>query len=167
MTKQTLKLWQQRMKQKVWQRADINALTKMLNRNGRTGALMEVWDLTSDLRHVSELPRYNAAVMLFDNSYSITKEQTEFGIEWLNNFSFKSNGEARNTKNNFDSAQLLIIKNFKKFEFVGVLGFRNGFNQMIQHAPIYRVVSKSGDYFDYTPIHMGNPIVSGGAMVRE
>jgi hypothetical protein len=92
---------------------------------------------------------------LEEKNYSITEEQTEFGINWLNKFLFTAKGNLRNSKQvqefmSHQSATFIchVVRNFDRFEFIG---YHETSNSYYSHfAPIYRTISKDGKYFDYT-----------------
>jgi hypothetical protein len=97
----------------------------------------------------------------FIKGYSITKEQTEIGLEYLNKFMIKKRTGTL-TKPAIDSgmteAHLTVFKNFHKFMFVGYLE-NMSWNGLSHMTPIYRVISKSGEFFDYSPGHWSLPVV--------
>lgn len=103
----------------------------------------------------------NGDVFLFESVRKITKEQSQFGKAWLKNHFFKINGDIRRGKNteNVSDRVLKISKNVSRFEFVGVLGLMNSFSEYVQFLPIYRTYNRKGEYFDYAPIHWGQPII--------
>jgi len=90
----------------------------------------------------------------------ITKEQSDFGIEWLTNQVFKKNGEPRkNCK--LDSEQQAIVKNFKCFIWSNIFNSQShygnyGYNSPYKsYVPVYRVYDKKGNYFEYTVLGGG------------
>lgn len=97
---------------------------------------------------------------IFMKIRKITPEQTKFGKTWLKNHFFKKNGEAREGKaTKYVSEQTLkIAKSVIRFEFIGVLGVANNF-EICNFLPIYRAYNRKGEYFDYCPIHWGQPII--------
>lgn len=100
----------------------------------------------------------------FTNPRKITKEQTQYGKAWLKNHFFKANGDKRSGKNTeFVSDEVLrIAKNVSRFEFVGVLGVANSYWVINQFLPIYRTYDAKGNYFDYSPVHWGQPVIMEG-----
>jgi hypothetical protein len=97
---------------------------------------------------------------LFERSgpYQITREQTQKGIEWLRDKAFCRNGRIRKTQP-FDSDQLQVITKFSRFEFVGLYDLMAEspypHPEYHQYIPIYRVISRDGKYFDYSPATWG------------
>jgi len=81
-----------------------------------------------------------------EDGYPITLEQTQKGLDWL-----KQNKIYKKT---FSDRERKIFDNFKEFRFVGFHEDNNGFRRFFE--PIYRVVSKDGDYFDYHITGMGS-----------
>lgn len=102
---------------------------------------------------------------LFKTFRKITNEQTKFGKAWLKNHFFKLNGEKRTGKNTeyVNDDVLRIAKAVVKFEFVGVLGVANQSWEIHSFLPIYRAYNKKGEYFDYSPVHWGQPVIMDGA----
>lgn len=98
----------------------------------------------------------------------ITKEQTDFGKAWLKDYFFKKNGEPRSGKRTeyVDDDVLRIAKSVVRFEFVGVNVLASQGWYPCQVVPIYRAFNRKGDYFDYSPIHWGSPIIEE-AVSRE
>ena len=95
---------------------------------------------------------------LFKEEYSITKEQTIKGIEYLRNTVFKKNGKFRNTKNMpFGEREIDVIKDFKEFKFVGLSSVSQ---YTLYYIPVYRVIDNQGNSFEYTT-DMGRMEVTG------
>lgn len=94
----------------------------------------------------------------------ITSDQTKFGKAWLKQFFFKLDGSPRKGKNTeyISDETLRIAKSVSRFEFIGVLALRNGMSELYQFLPIYRTYDKKGNYFDYSPVHWGQPIIMEG-----
>lgn len=91
----------------------------------------------------------------------ITREQTTFGKAWLKNYFFKTNGEPRKGKRTeYVSERVLgIAKSVSRFEFVGVqISASQGFYPQ-GATPIYRAFNRKGEYFDYSPVHWGEPLI--------
>tara|TARA_R100001594_G_C3976880_1_gene249113 strand:- start:284 stop:772 length:489 start_codon:yes stop_codon:yes gene_type:complete len=98
------------------------------------------------------------------NGFDITEEHSDIGIEYLRKTFFKKNGDPR--KAAFDDLtdhDINILRNFKKFKFVGFelsrLNhniFNNNTNQCFEI--VYRVIAKNGDWFDYLAVsyHSGS-----------
>lgn len=106
----------------------------------------------------------NGDVFLFTSARKITTEQTAFGKDWLKNHFFKKNGQARSGKNteNVGTRVLEISKSVSRFEFVGVVGLMNSYGDYVQFIPLYRTYNRKGEYFDYAPIHWGQPVIIEG-----
>lgn len=160
-------------KMKVFPKSAIGGLTKKLNsfRFGRNNTVGD--DGNSDLRFfyrnvglrfVDQEYNCNGEIFHFDTARKITAEQTKFGKQWLKDYYFKSNGQPRSGKRteNVGSRVLGIAKSVSRFEFVGVLGLKNSFGDLIQFVPIYRTYNRKGEYFDYAPIHWGQPVIMEG-----
>jgi hypothetical protein len=101
-----------------------------------------------------------------DGGYRLTKEQTEFGIQWLRDRYIKKDGRMRKAlEKDFMSYEhdivMDIIRNFKEFRFIGYYAEWNSFFKEYCHfVPVYRVHGKNGDSFDYSPVYMGEPIIN-------
>lgn len=91
----------------------------------------------------------------FQGPYQITEEQSIKGITYLRTKCLKTNGEARNIKNMpFGTFELNIIRNFYKFEFIGIYGHYNEYmNTIMNYSPVYRCYDIHGNYFDYIGVH--------------
>lgn len=94
----------------------------------------------------------------------ITAEQTKFGKAWLKDYFFKRNGEPRSGKRTeYVSNQTLeIAKRVSRFEFIGVLGVADQYWNIHSFLPIYRAYDRNGNYFDYSPVHWGEPVIMEG-----
>lgn len=80
--------------------------------------------------------------------YSITQEQSLKGINWLNKYAFKSNGQLRNAKGMvFGNREASIIKQFKEFRFTGLHPIGHSWTYF---APIYEVIAIDGRSFEYS-----------------
>lgn len=143
----------------VWSKAEINGITKLINRRDSICS-------DSDKDKIAELSNklYNRTANT--NGFRITEEQTKQGIDYLNNYCFKSNGETRNKKDMpFNYKQLNIIRTFKRFTFVGLEDIGELRTMGTGHVrswfmPVYRVHGKGG-HFDYTCGHWETPMVIG------
>lgn len=147
----------------------INGLTKKLSnlRFGnytRGNEIMikqaESYDMEVDYND-SNLP---GEKILFKKARKITKEQTECGKTWLKNYFFKKNGDKRSGKATeyINDDTLRIAKSVVRFEFVGVLGVANSSWEIHSFLPIYRAYNRKGEYFDYAPVHWGQPVIMEG-----
>lgn len=101
----------------------------------------------------------------FKTSRKITAEQTKFGKAWLKEYFFKKDGSTRGGKRTeyVGDRVLSIAKNVSRFEFVGVQVLASSSWMPCQVVPIYRAFNRKGEYFDYAPIHWGQPIIMEGA----
>lgn len=84
--------------------------------------------------------------------FKITKYQTEMGLDYLLKISLTSKGALRRSKTNFlGQYEVDILRDFKEFRFIGLefSGYNNWSHNYNFRTPIYRVISKSGKYFDY------------------
>ena len=116
------------------------------------------------LINVDNIYESNANLYHFKIARKITKEQTQLGKAWLKNHFFKLDGSKRNGKNtkNVSDRVLAISKSASRFEFIGVIGCMNSFGDELQFLPVYRTYNTKGEYFDYAPIHWGQPIIMEG-----
>jgi hypothetical protein len=91
----------------------------------------------------------------------ITAEQTAFGKAWLKDYFFKLNGQPRGGKRMecVGPNTLRIAKSVVRFEFVGVQVLASSGWYPCQVLPIYRAFNRKGEYFDYAPIHWGEPLI--------
>lgn len=141
-----------------WGENEIRGLAKLLNskRFGITERGCERFFMINEIeRRLNEATR----------TWPITKEQSSKGIEYLRRRYFKKNGEPRKLCPFSETAQN-IIRNFKRFEFVGLYEHATTAGSM-GYLPIYRVISKHGSYFDYSPVHWGEPIIHSDFAVKE
>lgn len=155
LTKANLKKQTARIEQTLWTKSDILVFGKMLNSyrfssNERKDQIMELYGNLKD-------------------SYKITSEQSQFGIDWLNKLCFTSKGKNRNTKmlEDFMERDFNIVRNFSRFEFVGFNENYNG-SYSSYYSPIYRTIDKEGNYFEYTMSggHWGKPEIVGRGKVE-
>lgn len=156
---------------KTFQKSQVNGLTKALSalrfrswsddKNLETDIMFKAKQF--GLKHERSDWHSGGEIFLFDKPRKITKEQTQLGKEWLKKHFFKLNGEVRSGKNteHVGSRVIEISRKVTRFEFVGVVGLRNGFGQLIQFLPLYRTYSGK-QYFDYAPIHWGQPVIIEG-----
>lgn len=101
---------------------------------------------------------------IFTKVRKITPEQTKFGKAWLKEYFFKLNGKPRGGKRTqyISDETLRIAKSVVRFEFVGVLGIANQSWEICSFLPIYRAYNRKGEYFDYSPVHWGEPVIMEG-----
>lgn len=97
----------------------------------------------------------------FETARKITAEQTAFGKTWLKEYFFKKDGTPRSGKRTeyVGTRVLDIAKSVSRFEFIGVLGIANQGWEIHSFIPVYRAYDKKGNYFDYAPIHWGEPVI--------
>lgn len=74
-----------------------------------------------------------------EDGFKLTQEQTNKGLEWLK--------KSRIYKNTFGDRERAIYDNFKEFRLVDFTD--RGNNYYRQYIPVYRVISKDGNHFDY------------------
>ena len=149
---QTLNKWtiEAGRKRRVWQKSEINAVVKALqSANFASNKTADVADAYIELAQKTEYGSFE---------HSITQEQSVMGITYLRSRYFKKTGEPRK-QCPFGSSEQRIIEQFKKFTFVGFYSETNEYGTYRSYVPVYRVYAHNGDYFDYSPIHWGTPIV--------
>lgn len=159
---------------KTFQKSQINGLTKHLSNLRWTTNQNLRRDNDVIFKRTEELGMeidYNDSNLrgekfVFKVPRKITREQTIFGKSWLKEYFFKKDGSARSGKRTeyVDTSTLEIAKRVYRFEFIGVLGLANNYDwTLIQFLPIYRAYDRKGNYFDYSPVHWGEPVVMDGA----
>lgn len=140
-TKATIKKHNTAIQKSMLTKSEIGAICKLMNsmRYSSEERRKQIWDLYSRITE----------------TYKITEEQTQIGIEWLLKNLFTAKGKERETKltQDFGSRDFDIVRNFAYFEFVGFQEHSNGYGS--HWTPIYRTVAKNGEWFDYTAIHWG------------
>jgi len=153
---------------KVYKKSQVNGLTKHLSglrfstpyserRELADKIISRCTELGMDLDYcVSHGERFT-----FKTPRKITKEQSDFGKQWLKDYFFKKDGKPRNGKRTeyVSDRVLSIAKSVSRFEFVGVIGLFNGIGEMCQFVPVYRAFNRKGEHFDYAPIHWGQPLI--------
>lgn len=150
---------------KQFTKGQIGGLTKRLNGHRfNSGSNQDTWTaIFKDAETIGLEVGYCEAHgerLDFKTPRKITKEQTEFGKTWLKNYFFKKDGKPRSGKRTeyVDSDVLNIAKRVVRFEFVGVNVLASQGWYPCQVVPIYRAYDPKGNYFDYSPIHWGEPI---------
>jgi len=123
----------------VWTKGEINGLRKGL---GYCGPWSDV--AKEELSQTIKTTEFN---------FKITKDQSKFGVDWLKRTQFRLDGRLRASAF-IGEREASIIKNFKEFRFIG-LRFIYVSPYQTDTAPVYRTISKSGDYFDYSCAPMG------------
>jgi hypothetical protein len=142
---------------KVWTKQDCQRIKNALNRLRFTS----VDDLTREFM-IDWYERFNFA----NKEYSITKEHSNQGIQYLRNYCFKKSGETRKSCQLGWHAQE-VVKNFKCFKFVGYYTEYNGFGDAFRHI-VYRCYAKDGRWFDYCPMHWGHPLcINAGYKLKK
>src|SRR5690554_6815508 len=111
-SKQNMRKQIERINRQKWTKGDILAFAKLLNSFSRSSS-----DRQSQI--LALLDKLEERV--YEHSYDITQEQSDFGINWLNNLCFTKQGKNRNNKRvqDFRETDFDIVRNFEKFEFVG------------------------------------------------
>lgn len=82
---------------------------------------------------------------------SITQEHSQKGIDYLNRKLFNKKGQARSDAFTLAAGEEFVaaVKDFDSFLFVGfAIVASNVWHN--QYMPVYRVITKSGKFFDYT-----------------
>lgn len=152
-----------------FEKSQINGLTKHLsNLRFGMGSKQDAWKAI--FKRGEELGLeigYSEAYgerLDFKTPRKITKEQSDFGKSWLKNYFFKLDGKARSGKATkyVGDRVLKIAKSVSRFEFVGVQVLASQGWYPCQVVPIYRAFNRKGEYFDYSPVHWGQPIIMEG-----
>jgi hypothetical protein len=153
MTKANKKLQLSRLEQETMLKGDILALGKMMNsmRFSSPERKDDIWNIYNLLCDKTS-----------DKGYNITKDQSDFGIDWLKRIILNKKEQLRNSKQaaDFREVDAEIIRDFAKFEFVGFEENCYGYGNS-HYTPIYRTIGKDGRYFDYTVGHWGTPAIVG------
>jgi hypothetical protein len=166
----TISLHLERIKKGKFEKSEINALTKLFSGSRFTTPerkleLEAFQSLTMDcVDQVRVFSNIYGDVMHFKKPMRIMAEQTLTGKAWLKNFFFKKNGEKRNSKNTeyVSDRVLAISKNVSRFEFIGIVICKNPHGGVNNVLPVYRTYNRKGEYFDYSPIHWGQPVIMEG-----
>lgn len=154
---------------KTYRKSQINGLTKHLaGLRFSTASNHESWNkIFNRSKEIGMEIGYSEAHgerLDFTMPRKITREQTTFGKQWLRDYFFKANGEARSGKRTeyVGTRVLEIAKRVSRFEFVGVQVLASAGWYPHQVVPIYRAYDRKGNYFDYAPIFWGQPIIMEG-----
>jgi hypothetical protein len=152
-----------------FEKSQINGLTKYLsNLRFGTGSNHDAWNAMFKRGEEIGLEiGYSEAYgerLDFKVSRKITKEQSDFGKAWLKQYFFKKDGKPRSGKATecVGDRVLNIAKSVSRFEFVGVQILASQGWHPVQVVPIYRAFNRKGEYFDYSPVHWGQPIIMEG-----
>ena len=153
---------------KQYTKSQVNGLTKalMAQRFGE-GDSHAGWErIFNKAKEVGLEIDYNDAnisgeKLTFKTPRKITKAQTELGKAWLKNHFFKLDGTPRRGKATecVSDSTLKIAKSVARFEFIGVLVIASQGWYPCQVLPIYRTYNRKGEYFDYAPVHWGQPVI--------
>lgn len=158
-TKANRKLQEARISSRRWTKGDILAFGKMLN-SYRFSSDKRKDDINIIACELNKTVRTNGG-------YSITSEQSEFGIEWLKSRILTSKGKLSKSKfaEDFRECDAEVIRNFEKFGFMGFYENENGWSS--HYTPIYRTISNDGTFFDYTMFggQWGRPGIVGRGKV--
>ena len=157
MLKSTYKRWLQVIKRrtKTWSKSEIQSFKNMLNRKR--------WADDETKKMIDELYEQFWDMIMKREELNIASDHSDQGIAYLKSLAFKKDGSIRNTKNYpFTHKQVEILREFKKFTFQGYMWASEitRDHQVYDEAlVVFRVHSKSGEYFDYIPVHWSAPIV--------
>ncbi len=168
MLTKVLKLHFARICTGLFQKREINALTKLLGgvRFAKPERVAEVAYLKRMLMtegaDVSHGESYGT-VWTFNRACKISEEQSAFGLAWLHDHYFKKNAAPRavalRLAEEHGSDLLTVVRGVVRFDFIGVIEFRNQYDgQVMQAIPLYRAFDATGKYFDYAPIHWSEPV---------
>lgn len=160
-----------------FQKNEINALTKLFASHRwatdeRKAEIATLQSRTMDYAGTVYIERFGeefeCQALHFRKFAKITEEQTRFGKTWLKERYIKLNGEPRKCAANLSAIQLQIVRAVSRFEFVGILlCYRIQYGRICNDVlPIYRTYNRQGDYFDYSPVHWGEPVIMVGIQSR-
>ena len=151
---------------KVFTKSQINGLTKHLSNlrfgsNDNHESWNKIFNRAKELGLEVGYSEVHGERLNFTTPRKITKEQTQFGKAWLKNYFFKLDGKVRSGKRTECVSQNLlnIAKSVTRFEFVGVQVVASQGWYPCGVTPIYRAFDKHGNYFDYSPVHWGEPML--------
>lgn len=159
------------IKKGQYTKSDVGALTKLVasrrfSDGWRSQQIFEF--VENNFKCVDNIylhSNFQGEVMHFNKIQNLTKEQTALGKAWLKNYFYNSKGVLRSSKD-VKAIQLEhsnkvtdIAKNVSRFKFVGIMVVSNSHGYANQCLPIYRAFNKKGEYFDYAPIHWGQPVI--------
>lgn len=157
---------------KTFQKSQVNGLTKHLSnlRFGGEGISTNhdkwnrIFDRAKELGLEVGYSEAHGERLDFISPRKITADQTAFGKQWLKEYFFKKDGSPRSGKRTeyVGDRVLAIAKSVSRFEFVGVQVLASQGWFPCQIVPIYRAYNRKGEYFDYAPIHWGQPIIMEG-----
>lgn len=145
---------------KVITKSDINAICRFLN------------GLKFTKNEGPKQKDFSEVLMncLWEFERKITKDQNEFGRNWLKERYINKKGQPRKQlKHDFNYLDVdstperafNVIKGLKDFRFVGVTGHWNSYFKIYTDiTPVYKAIGKNGDSFTYTFGHWGKLIAS-------
>lgn len=151
---------------KVFQKSQVNGLTKHLM-SLRFGAYdsreswRKIFDRGEELGMEIGYSHAHGERMDFLKPRKITAEQTALGKKWLKDYFFKKDGTPRKGKRTeyVGTRVLILASEVSRFEFVGVQILASSGWYPAQVVPIYRAYNRKGQYFDYAPVHWGQPLI--------
>lgn len=154
---------------RTFQKSQINGLTKHFSglrfgMGSNHDSWNRIFDRAKQLGLEIGYSRAHGERLDFITPRKITREQTAFGKAWLKQYFFKLDGTPRSGKRTeyISDSTLKIAKSVARFEFVGVQILASHGWYPVQAVPIYRAFDRKGNYFDYSPVHWGEPIVMEG-----
>lgn len=154
---------------KTYTKSQVNGLTKKLNSfkwaPGKDFARHQ-FSQTLGLVHVTNdwTDLYGGVTLNihhFMTPKKITREQSQFGKQWLKDWFFKKDGSTRSGKRteNVSKDVLAIASKVSRFEFIGVIGVCSFNYGPFAFLPLYRAYTTKGEYFDYAPVMWNNPFI--------
>lgn len=153
-------------KSHTWEQSEINALCKLLNMLGwHSGDWHQSEESKAEAKRSLEL--YNKLHTAISDAmerfggFKITTKQSDFGKDWLKSRVLKKRGGIR-ANCGFHYGHEDAIRQIKGFRFAGIMVGRNGYQQPIQHTPIYRILTRDSTFsqgLDYAAIYWGNTYV--------
>lgn len=149
MNKQTIARYKAMIsrKSKTWTKSEIDSFKRLLNRrsDNNDAQIVEITNAFFDMQ--SRV-----------GSLNITKDHAAQSLAYWRKLIFKSNGQTRNIKDfPLTAKQVEILRTFKKFTFEGYHEVCGNYGSTF--LEIFRVHSKSGEYFDYCPVHWSMPMI--------
>lgn len=146
----TIEKYAKLIKGNKWTKQEINGFLKLLR-----GKRFVDQGTKGQIEHLMELFSEVSA----NKDYSITKEHSNQGLEWLKTrVLLKRGGVAKGS--GFSHHDVDIIKDFDHFKFVGIHQYYNSYtNESTDFGPIFRIVAKDGSSIDYSPIRWSPALV--------
>lgn len=148
MITKSLKKYQSLIQNKnhVWTKGEIKALAKAI-RAAR-------WEKDEESKEF----RLRLLDSLWDKSFKITKDQSDFGKSFLKTQLFKCNGQLRKSKVaiQFGEERAAIVKKLKRFTFDGFHVYLNPADSSVSDlVPVYTAYDSQGNKFSYAWVHWG------------